>query len=107
MKIDNSNSVKATGSLPSNDGRARSAKESPKAESSNAGSERVELSSLSSRMLQMEEAISNTPVVDSTKVDEIKQAMSEGRFKVNTERVADGLIESVRQMLSTQQTSQA
>ena len=105
MKIDNS--VKATGSLPSNDGRARSAKESSKAESSNAGSERVELSSLSSRMLQMEEAISNTPVVDSAKVYEIKQAMSEGRFKVNTEKVADGLIESVRQMLSTQQASQA
>ena len=105
MKIDNS--VKATGSLPSNDGRARSAKESPKAESSKPGSERVELSSLSSRMLQMEEAISNTPVVDSAKVDEIKQAMSEGRFKVNTEKVADGLIESVRQMLSTQQASQA
>lgn len=105
MKIDNS--VKATGSLPSNDGRARSAKESSKAESSNAGSERVELSSLSSRMLQMEEAISNTPVVDSAKVDEIKQAMSEGCFKVNTEKVADGLIESVRQMLSTQQASQA
>ena len=109
MKIDSS--VKATGSLPSNDGRARSAKESPKAESSNPGSnpgsERVELSSLSSRMLQMEEAISNTPVVDSAKVDEIKQAMSEGRFKVNTEKVADGLIESVRQMLSTQQASQA
>ena len=58
-------------------------------------------------MLQMEEAISNTPVVDSAKVDEIKQAMSEGRFKVNTEKVADGLIESVRQMLSTQQASQA
>ena len=105
MKIDNS--VKATGSLPSNDGRARSAKESSKAESSNVGSERVELSSLSSRMLQMEEAISNTPVVDSAKVDEIKQAMSEGRFKVNTEKVADGLIESVRQMLTTQQASQA
>ncbi len=33
--------------------------------------------------------------------------MSEGRFKVNTEKVADGLIESVRQMLSTQQASQA
>jgi len=105
VKIDNS--VKATGSLPPNEGRARSAKESPKAEGSNAGSERVELSSLSSRMLQMEEAISNTPVVDGAKVDEIKQAMSEGRFKVNTEKVADGLIESVRQMLSTQQASQA
>ena len=39
MKIDSS--VKATGSLPSKDGRARSAKESPKAESSNAGSEQT------------------------------------------------------------------
>ena len=105
MKIDSS--VKATGSLPSNDGRARSTKESTKAESSNPGSARVELSSLSSRMLQMEEAISNTPVVDSARVDEIKQAMSEGRFKVNTEKVADGLIESVRQMLSAQQVGQA
>ena len=33
--------------------------------------------------------------------------MSEGRFKVNTEKVADGLIESVRQMLSAQQVGQA
>jgi len=50
----------------------------------------------------MESTIANTPVVDSAKVDEIKQAMSEGRFKVDTEKVADGLIDSVRQMLSAQ-----
>lgn len=101
MKIDNS--VKSTGSVPSGDGRARSAKESPKAEASpGGGGEKVELSSLSSRLQQMEETIANTPVVDSAKVDEIKQAMSEGRFKVDTEKVADGLIESVRQMLSAQ-----
>ncbi len=100
MKIDNS--VKATGSLPSNDGRARSAKESPKAQSADSGGERVELSSLSARLQQMEDTIASTPVVDSAKVDEIKQAMSEGRFKVDTEKVADGLIDSVRQMLSAQ-----
>lgn len=101
MKIDNS--VKSTGGLPSSDGRARSAKESPKtAASSGSGGEKVELSSLSSRMQQMEETIASTPVVDSAKVDEIKQAMSAGRFKVDTGKVADGLIESVRQMLSAQ-----
>ena len=50
----------------------------------------------------MEETIASTPVVDSAKVDEIKQAMSKGRFKVDTGKVADGLIESVRQMLSAQ-----
>ena len=100
MKIDNS--VKATGSLPSNDGRARSAKESPKTQSADSGGERVELSSLSARLQQMEDTIASTPVVDSAKVDEIKKAMSEGRFKVDTEKVADGLIDSVRQMLSAQ-----
>ena len=50
----------------------------------------------------MEETIANTPVVDSAKVDEIKQAITEGRFKVDTGKVADGLIESVRQMLTAQ-----
>ena len=105
MKIDNS--VKSTTGLPSGDGRARSTKDTSKTQSSEGNSGRVELSSLSARLQQMEQTIANTPVVDSAKVDEIKQAMSEGRFKVNTEKVADGLIESVRQMLSTQQASQA
>lgn len=44
----------------------------------------------------------STPVVDSAKVAEIRQAMSDGLFKVDTGKVADGLIQSVRQMLSAQ-----
>jgi negative regulator of flagellin synthesis FlgM len=39
-------------------------------------------------------------VVDAARVAELKRAISEGRFKVNPERVADGLLESVRQMLA-------
>ncbi len=100
MKIDNP--VKSAAGLPSGDGRARSAKESPKTQGTTGGGEKVEISSLSARMQQMEEVISNTPVVDSAKVDEIKQAISDGHFKVDTGKVADGLIESVRQMLNTQ-----
>ena len=38
-------------------------------------------------------------VFDSQKVTEIRQAISEGRFKINPERIADGLISSVREML--------
>lgn len=45
--------------------------------------------------------MANVPVVDSARVDEIKQAIADGRFKVNADRVADSLIESVRQMLNT------
>lgn len=36
---------------------------------------------------------------DSRKVSEIRQAISEGKFQINPERIADGLINSVREML--------
>ena len=49
--------------------------------------------------------IGQTPEVDSARVSEIKQAISEGRFSVDSEKVADGLIESVRQMLAAQPRS--
>lgn len=77
-------------------------KASAKTPSSAGGSDKVEISSQSSRMQQMEETIASTPVVDKAKVDEIKQAISQGQFKVNTAKVADGLIQSVRQMLGAQ-----
>lgn len=40
------------------------------------------------------------PVFNSQKVAEIRQAISEGRFQINPERIADGLISSVREMLA-------
>lgn len=39
------------------------------------------------------------PAFDAQKVAEIRQAIAEGRFQINPERIADGLIDSVRQML--------
>lgn len=61
----------------------------------------VDISGTSSRLRELEATIANVPVVDSARVDEIKQAIADGRFKVNADRVADSLIESVRQMLNT------
>jgi negative regulator of flagellin synthesis FlgM len=62
--------------------------------------DQVELSSLSARLQAASAAMAETPVVDAARVAELKRAISEGRFKVNPERVADGLLESVRQMLA-------
>ncbi len=39
------------------------------------------------------------PAFNSQKVAEIRQAISEGRFQINPERIADGLLSSVREML--------
>jgi negative regulator of flagellin synthesis FlgM len=43
--------------------------------------------------------LENAPVVDTNKVAQIKQAISEGRFKVNSGVVADRLIETVRNLI--------
>lgn len=40
-------------------------------------------------------------MVNAERVAEIKQAIAEGRFKVNPERIADGLLENVRHMLAS------
>ena len=95
MKVDNSLNV---GGLPISDPKGHSVKGQPSSKSDAS----VESSSLSSRLAEIQSSLSNVPVVDSAKVDEIKQAISEGRFKVNADKVADSLIESVRQMLGAQ-----
>lgn len=98
MKIDNS--VGSVGGLPSGESRPRPGKSSTP--SSTASGEKVELSSLSARMQEVEAALANVPVADANRIAEIKQAMAEGRFQVDASKVADGLIESVRQMIASQ-----
>ncbi|MGB0129044.1 MAG: flagellar biosynthesis anti-sigma factor FlgM [Rhodocyclaceae bacterium] len=96
MKIDSS--VKTVGGLPSSEARARPTNGQASAPASQAGA-KVELSSFSTQLQQIESAMATTPAVDVGRVDEIKQAITEGRFKVDSGKVADGLIKSVRQML--------
>jgi negative regulator of flagellin synthesis FlgM len=61
----------------------------------------VSLGSTAAQLGKMEASMSNTPVVDANKVAEIKQAISEGRFQVNSGVVADRLIQSVRDLISS------
>ena len=60
----------------------------------------VDLSGVANHIQQVGELGAADQVFDSKKVAEIQQAIAEGRFKVNPERIADGLLDSVREMLS-------
>lgn len=98
MKIDNS--VKSVGAPPS--GNRGTATKPAAGGSSAAASSEVELSPLAARLQEISGNLSNTPVVDAGRVSEIKQAIAEGRFKMDAGKIADGLIASVRQMISAQ-----
>lgn len=98
MKIDNS--VGSVSGLPAGDSRQRPGK-SASSPTAPAG-DKVELSSLSARMQEIEAALANVPVTDAGRIAEIKQAMAEGRFQVDASKVADGLIQSVQEMIAAQ-----
>lgn len=98
MKIDNS--VKSSGQVAS-ESRTRSTRDSASAPATPSTTQVA----LSGKLQQYDQLIAQAPVVNSDKVDEIKQAISNGQFAVHPEKVADSLIESVRQMLSSQPQS--
>ncbi len=60
----------------------------------------VHLGSTTAQLRSMESSIASTPLVNVQKVAEIKQAISEGRFKVNSGVVADRLINSVQDLIT-------
>jgi negative regulator of flagellin synthesis FlgM len=61
--------------------------------------EKLSISDLSTRLNDLEARLSETGEFDTAKVDAIKEAIREGRFKINADVVADRLVESVKQML--------
>lgn len=100
MKIDKPGKplpVKLTG-----EGAAHAAakgKSNPSPAAQHSGSTNVSLGSTAAQLRSMENSMANSPVADAAKVAEIRQAISDGRFKVNAEVVADRLLETVRDLV--------
>jgi negative regulator of flagellin synthesis FlgM len=63
----------------------------------------VHLGTTTAQLRSIETSIASTPTVDVHKVAEIKQAISEGRFQVNSGVVADRLINTVQELISASQ----
>ena len=102
MKID-----KPGKPLPANpiaEGRPQAApkgKSSPPPAAQQSGSTSVSLGSTATQLQSMESSMASAPLVNAAKVAEIKQAISEGRFKVDASVVADSLIRSVTDLISS------
>ncbi|MCL2876208.1 MAG: flagellar biosynthesis anti-sigma factor FlgM [Betaproteobacteria bacterium] len=87
---------KPIGPTPTSETRQR-----PNSEPIANSGEQVQLSSLASSLQKAEAALAKTPTIDTARIEEIKQAIREGHFKVDANRIADGLISEVRQMFES------
>ncbi|GAB3630446.1 hypothetical protein GCM10027419_53030 [Pandoraea terrae] len=64
-------------------------------------------SPLASQMRDLQKALaqSGSADIDVARVAEIKQAIAEGRLSINPDKIASGLIDTARELLSTQKSS--
>jgi len=102
VKIDDTlNKTAAAPALTnSQSARADTAQEAPVATPA-APSTTVQLSPLSTQLQALQSTQASSSVFATKKVEEIKLAISEGRFQVNSEKVADGLLESVKDLINS------
>lgn len=61
--------------------------------------DRVEITSMSTQVQALEASLASVEVIDSQRVNHIKREISEGRFQVNAEVVADRLVAAVKDLV--------
>lgn len=97
MKIDDS--IKKTGGLPVSPAQTRGAGRAAGSEaagSTGAASDNVHISA---ELKALSGQVASSSVFDAGKVEEIKAAIAGGQFQVDPEKVATGLLESVRDLI--------
>lgn len=101
MKIDDS--MKKAAGLPLSQTQVRPGKTAEKAGAAGASASAAPAASvtLSSQLQALSTQIASAGVFDNTKVEEIKAAIAGGHFKVDPEKVANGLLETVSDLIHT------
>lgn len=93
MKIDRTSKPVTTGST----GRASSRTTATRPETPATGGE-VQLNA-STQVKALAQSVAEAPSVDTARVEAIKQALAEGRYTIRPDAIADGLLQSVRDLL--------
>jgi negative regulator of flagellin synthesis FlgM len=72
----------------------------PAQSTTSARTDKVQITSLSAQLQQLEKVLNDVGIVDVERVEAVKQAISEGRFTIDTDVVADKLLSSAREFLT-------
>lgn len=98
MKIDSS--ITKTLATPAGEKTVRNQAAAASTEKESGHADEVKLSS-AGQLQAMRSGLGESPI-DTAKVEAIKLAIAEGRFKINPEAIADGLLKDVRDLLKKQ-----
>lgn len=90
MKIDGLTPTTSSQRLDSTKGRRKGTAE--KGEKATSADANVELTGISSRLQELESYLSGIDGVDMDKVEAMRQAISEGRYGINEEVIAERLV---------------
>lgn len=101
MKIDGS--IKPLGGTSTKEGATRASAGGKASTKAPLSQDRVEITSVSAQLQTMGSSQDNVPVVDTARVEAIKQAISEGRFKINPEAIADRLIATAKDLIHSRE----
>lgn len=95
MKIDNHNPLIRTGQTPAREEaqKVKGATGQPPAARGDGPAARTHLS---------HDASNASQDIDTARVEEIREAIREGRLEINADRIADGLIANVQELLGNQ-----
>ena len=100
MKINNSVGRTSGVSGPQDVSGAKAS--GPQSAPAKGSGDQVAITSLSSQLQALESRLTDISVVDAPRVEAIKLAISEGRFNIDSEVVADKLIATVKEYLLSQ-----
>ncbi len=96
MKIDKS--IQSVATISVNDGKKRTdIITNPSASQEN----NVHFSPNIAKLHNISGSSATDTIVDTARVQEIKQAISEGNFKINPEAIADRLLETVKELIQS------
>ncbi len=102
MKIENT--IKTAAAVHANEiSSARTAQKSAEPAAAPTGSSGSDSVQLSTQLQSINKNLASMEAFDAERVEKIRQAISEGHFTVNPEKVADRLLETVRELIQTRQ----
>jgi negative regulator of flagellin synthesis FlgM len=101
MRVDGSTRVTTpTGT----DGKASAPAKATGPATSATSQESVSLSGTSSQLQALAAGVSQAADFDASKIESIKQALSDGRYSISSKRIADGLLSSTLDLLAQQKS---